>query len=137
MKSPKPPVPRPPWFVLIFISMFGFVGLTLLIFLWSQSPHEFGAPPLIAKMFGSFIAIAFMAMGFGMPISALLRWSMGETGGRENPDPNIDEGVRRDPTGYRCPHCGAGLGTSQEVSPSGDVKCNYCQKWWNIHQSAG
>ena len=128
-------LPRPPLFMLVFVSMFGFIGLALLVFLWSQSPDEFGAPPLFFRVFGSFIAIAFMAMGFGVPFTALRqRWSE-EAGETEATPPSASgspPGV-----GYRCPHCGAGLGKEAEVSPSGDVKCGYCHKWWNIHQPGG
>ena len=34
--------------------------------------------------------------------------------------------------GYKCEHCGAGLDEKADVSPSGDVKCTYCKKWFNI-----
>lgn len=36
---------------------------------------------------------------------------------------------------YECEHCGAGLGKNADVSPSGDVKCQYCNKWFNIHRN--
>jgi hypothetical protein len=116
--------------MLMFISMFGFIGLAVLIFVWSQSPHEFGAPPLFFRVFASFIAIAFMAVGFGVPINALRQRAGGGSaagGSAQPPEPG---------TGYKCPHCGAGLGKEAEVSPSGDVKCGYCHKWWNIHRGA-
>jgi hypothetical protein len=137
MKAPKAPVPRPAWFILLFISIFGFIGLTLLIFLWFGSDRDFGRPPLIARLIGSFVALGFMAMGFGMPITAILAWARGETSGETGNGvaaPRVSTGG---PDGYRCPHCAAGLGSAQEVSPSGDVKCSYCNKWWNIHRSGG
>jgi len=127
MNTPKPPLPRPPLFGLIFLSMFGFIGLGMLVFIWSQ-PSNF--PPLFFKFVASCIAIAFMAMGFGGPLSMLKD--------REplNSTPSDTEGSEDAPPvkGYKCPNCGAGLG-EQEVSPSGDVKCNYCLKWWNIHRT--
>lgn len=135
MNRPKRPVPRPAWFILIFFSLFGFIGLTLLIFLWFGSDSDFGRPPLIARLIGSFVAMGFMAMGFGMPISAILAWSRGETGTDEGAGVASVEGAPPAPAGYRCPHCAAGLGAQQEVSPSGDVKCGYCNKWWNIHRA--
>jgi ssDNA-binding Zn-finger/Zn-ribbon topoisomerase 1 len=126
MNAPKPPLPRPPLFMLIFMSMFGFIGLGVLIFVWSQ-PGDF--PPLIFKFFASCIAIGFIAMGFGGPIS------MWKAGSAIKPNEPAAEATDTAPPvkGYQCPNCGAGLG-SQEVSPSGDVKCTYCQKWWNIHR---
>jgi hypothetical protein len=112
--------------MLVFMSMFGFIGLAVLVFVWSETDRDF--PPLIFKLVASFIAIAFMAMGFGVPISALKQRTLGANArGTEPPTPPPAQG-------YQCPHCGAGLG-QQEVSPSGDVKCSYCQKWWNIHRA--
>ncbi len=35
---------------------------------------------------------------------------------------------------YECLNCGADLGKGVDVSPSGDVKCEYCSKWFNIHK---
>ncbi len=137
MKTPKTSVPRPAWFILIFVSLFGFIGLTLLIFLWFGSDSDFGRPPLIARLIGSFVAIGFMAMGFGMPISAILAWSKGEIVAEVGAGPDTVDGAKPAPAGYRCPHCAAGLGPQQEVSPSGDVKCGYCNKWWNIHRAGG
>jgi len=133
MKAPKSSLRRLPLFMMFFFSIFGFIGLTVLVFLWSQSPDEFGAPPLIFKLVGSFIALAFMAMGFGMPITAIL--NRGKAGSLEDFG-SASSGPSASAVGYRCPHCGAGLG-KQEVSPSGDVKCAYCHKWWNIHRSDG
>lgn len=37
------------------------------------------------------------------------------------------------PRNYNCDQCGAALGDNSEVSPSGDFKCTYCNKWSNIH----
>jgi DNA-directed RNA polymerase subunit RPC12/RpoP len=36
---------------------------------------------------------------------------------------------------YECDHCGAKLDKNADVSPSGDVKCTYCNKWFNIHRN--
>lgn len=121
--------------MMVFISMFGFIGVAVLIFLWSQSSHEFGAPPLIFRLVGSCIALAFIAFGFGLPMTAFRHRPDG-TRGEGSDDSAMDEaGTRsaRPAAGYRCPHCGAGLGKGQDVSPGGDVKCGYCHKWWNIH----
>ena len=129
MNAPKPPLPRPPIFALIFMSMFGFIGLTVFCFLWFGTERD--NPPLIFKLFGSFIALAFMAMGFGVPLTALKARSLINS----RIDTNLPATEDAPPAkGYKCPNCGAGLGT-QEVSPSGDVKCIYCQKWWNIHRT--
>jgi hypothetical protein len=114
---------RPPLFVLLFFSIFGFVGVGVLIFLWGSS-DGFGAPPLPFKLFGSLVALGFIAMGFGMPISTLR--SRRSVSGHD-PAPPIDPGS------YACPSCGGNV-KNAEVSPSGDVKCPYCKGWWNIHR---
>jgi len=102
--------------------MFGFIGLTVIISLWTVD--GFHEPPLVFKLFGSFIGLAFVFVGFGMPLRALF-------GPKEE---EVQEPNRAASSGghYKCPNCGAGLG-SQEVSPAGDVKCSYCDKWFNIH----
>lgn len=112
--------------MLLFMSIFGFIGITVFIFLWTA--RGFGAPPLIFRLFGSFIAIAFMIMGFGVPLSFLLK-------GRESSTPDVFqplEQTARKPGTYDCPGCGANVGNA-DVSPSGDIKCSYCNEWWNIH----
>jgi hypothetical protein len=121
-----------PLFMMLFISMFGFIGLTLLIALWTGM-GDFGSPPLFFKVFASFIALAFMIMGFGVPLAALSHRTSDDSGTNLTSVANPDA---QPPVGYKCPHCGAGI-EKQEVSPSGDVKCGYCQKWYNIHRPAG
>jgi hypothetical protein len=136
MKATRTTVPRPAWFILIFFSLFGFIGLTLLIFLWFGSMDAMGDPPLIFKLVGSFISLGFMAMGFGMPVTAILAWARGEIPKDDEDEIESDGGSAKAASGYRCPHCAAGLGEAAEVSPSGDVKCSYCNKWME-HPSRG
>ena len=132
----QPPRQKPPVFVLLFFSMFGFVGLTLLGALWSRGVAETGIPVFV-RLIGSLIALMFVIMGFGVPLSAL---KAGNPGGEPGETPEVDAapagGDVAPPTaGYRCPNCGAQLGPDQDVSPSGDAKCGYCKRWWNIHRS--
>lgn len=121
----KPAPVRPPLFMLIFFALFGCIGLSILIFMWSGRPG-FGDPPLVFRVMGSFIAIGFMVMGFGVPLSAIR--AAGKPGAAAD-----EPGTRPVEGGYRCPNCGAVL-KEAEVSPSGDVKCPYCKGWWNIHR---
>lgn len=120
------PAPKPPLFVLLFFSIFGFIGIALLVFLWG-SGNGFHSPPLFAKIFGSFIALGFMAMGFGVPLSAIKKSKELSKSGGAMPE---DSG-----NGYGCPNCGGNV-TDAEVSPSGDLKCPYCNSWWNIHRGS-
>jgi hypothetical protein len=116
---------RPPLFALLFMSMFGFIGITVLVFLWTA--QGFGAPPLVFKVFGSFIAICFILVGFGGPLNALRK-------GKSTKHTlfRTDRSGKGEAGGYDCPNCGANVGDA-EVSPSGDIKCSYCSNWWNIH----
>ena len=43
---------------------------------------------------------------------------------------------KRKSQNYKCSNCGAGVGSQADVSPSGDVKCKYCDRWFNIHENA-
>lgn len=133
----QPPRPKAPVFVLLFFSMFGFVGLTILGALWSRAAGESGVPVFV-RMIGSLIALMFVIMGFGVPLNAL-------KAGRQPLESGEAPGTPMDPpggdtpgptAGYRCPNCGAQLGPDQEVSPSGDAKCGYCKRWWNIHRGS-
>jgi hypothetical protein len=94
------------------------------VFLWG-SGSGFDSPPLFAKVFGSFIALGFMAMGFGVPLSAI----------KKSKELSKDDGapLKGEPGSYGCPNCGGNV-KDAEVSPSGDLKCPYCNSWWNIHR---
>ena len=36
------------------------------------------------------------------------------------------------PLDFKCEHCGATQEGPMDVSPSGDVRCAYCDKWFNV-----
>ena len=109
-----------PWFVRAFAGLFGVIGLTIIGFTWFGLDDGFGAPPLFFKVFLSLIATSFVIVGFGLALSP----GPGEK-------PSASDSLR---TGgaYSCPNCGAGL-EKADVSPSVDVKCSYCSRWFNIH----
>lgn len=123
---------------LAFFALFGVIGLVILRFLWAPS-DSFMAPPAIFRAIGSLVALGFMIMGFGVPLSALLHRRRTGRPADDLPEAGVSPDASAPPTataGYRCPNCGAALGPEQEVSPSGDAKCGYCKRWWNIHRSA-
>jgi hypothetical protein len=123
------------------------IGMTVLFFLWSAPFGQFGSPPLFFRVFGSFIALAFVMTGVGIFVSA------GKIGDPRRMAQSLHEmtndlatnlpaagSAAVEPTeetkpkvGYDCPNCGAALGKQADVSPSGDVKCGYCERWFNIH----
>ena len=112
---------------IVFGIVFGGIGLTVIGFLWGE--RGFGEPPLFFKLFGSFIAIAFVAMGATIFMSTL----KGQAPNAGNADSARPGGTPDDGVGYKCPACGARLGEAADVSPKGDVKCGYCKTWFNIH----
>lgn len=115
------------------------IGLTVIVFLWTAS--GFGAPPLIFRVFGSFVALGFVITGgailFGTSmlsganggIAQLLKRAQNSAKDLDAPDSAPPQ------VGYDCSSCGASLDSDADVSPSGDVKCSYCDRWFNIHQS--
>jgi predicted RNA-binding Zn-ribbon protein involved in translation (DUF1610 family) len=134
---------------LMAIIPFG-IGMTVLISLWSAPFGAFHSPPLFFRVFGSFIALAFVLTGIGIFVGAgkigdprrmaqTLQEMQKELAGNQ-PKRGTSSGETADTSsskvGYDCPNCGAALGKEADVSPSGDVKCGYCERWFNIH-SAG
>ena len=125
------------------------IGMSVLFFLWSQPFGGFGSPPLFFRITGSFIALAFVMTGIGIFTTAgklgdprRMAQSLHEiTKGLNASQPvagyEPDSGSEPDrpKVGYDCPNCGAALGKDADVSPSGDVKCGYCDRWFNIHKS--
>ena len=119
---------------------FGIIGVTFAGFLWS------GSFPLFFRIFGTLIASMFMLVGFsgayvGFTGGAGLQRAMGgarlqrstrrSSGGVRAPRPTSPEGQH----GYTCPNCDAALKSKADVSPSGDVRCSYCDRWFNIHRA--
>jgi len=124
----------------IVVGVFGFaflgIGLTVLYFMWSQPFGDFHSPPLFFRIFASFIAICFVAMGGGTAYAALTGSSqlgrlqdaahkLKARGGNQRPAVGQQ--------GYVCPQCAAPLGDQADVSPHGDAKCPFCKTWFNVH----
>lgn len=131
-------MPKAVAFFLAFI--FGGVGLTVLIFLWGAPRHEFGSPPFVFRVFGSFIALGFVGFAVGAIATALRGRAMLRNLGNPMQGPSgLTEGPGANPAspaippGYGCPRCSAPLRQDAEVSPLGDVKCPHCGNWFNIH----
>ncbi|HEX8310351.1 MAG TPA: hypothetical protein VF614_03465 [Chthoniobacteraceae bacterium] len=120
--APLPPTGPPRFLGLVFGFVFAAVGITIIISLWSA--EGFHAPPLVFKLVGSLIAFAVMAVGGTLFFSSLKGQETRSSGGPSEPPSG---------TGYTCPSCSARLGANADVSPKGDVKCGYCQRWFNIH----
>ncbi len=119
------------------------IGITVLCFLWF-SDDGFGSPPLFFRIFGSFIALAFVLFGVAafsagslfnrdrmQSLSQSLRDAQRMSAESAGPSTTSHSTGKAN---YSCPNCGADLGDGSEVSPSGDVKCDYCKRWFNIHR---
>lgn len=120
----------------VFGLVFGGVGVTVIAFLWGSPWNEFGSPPLIFRVVGSFIALAFVAFG-GTAVFGAFSAAEVFSGPRSlQNDANQSQGGEDGSAlglSYTCPHCSAPLSNKADVSPHGDVKCSFCNCWFNTH----
>ena len=117
----------------VFGLVFFGIGLTVLGSLWLSADDQ---PPLVFRLFGSFIAIAFVAMGGAMAFGAIFGKMMLSPVARVQAMAK-SMGISPAPAGavsYTCPHCNAPLQNRADVSPSGDAKCTFCNSWFNVRQ---
>lgn len=118
------------------------IGLTVLVSVWMS-----GAP-LFFCLFASFVALFFVIVGirivtapFPAPqrlrkMADQLEAQMGQTAGNQpRKHPAEAASLPAGPVGYRCDSCGAPVASDADVSPHGDVKCDHCHRWFNIHSS--
>lgn len=112
------------------------VGLLSLCFVWTLPA------PIFFKLFGSLVSGFFILHGWTW-LTLAGRRSGGAAGhlrdlvevARSLQSQRSDPPSTAPPPakGYQCAQCGAVLDQNADVSPSGDVKCSYCQRWFNIH----
>lgn len=122
---------------LMGIMPFG-IGITVLFFIWTGG---MGNPPLFFRVFASFIALGFVLTGVAFFIGpGLLKGQHQHLLDRaqEMADSQNQKAAPGEPDvapqiSYSCPNCGSDLGEKADVSPSGDAKCEYCRRWFNIH----
>ncbi len=104
---------------------------------WLSGPSGHGSMPIFMKLFGVFICLPFIGVGlaliFGKAPSAseqlaALQKQVDET----RTIPPLGTGTPVAPGKLKCPNCGSSPGTA-EVSPHGDVKCDHCSRWYNVH----
>ena len=135
LNIPNPPGLGPARFI---FGIFGFaffgIGLTVLGFLWLTPFDAFGSPPLFFRILGSFIAVCFVAFGGTMGWNAISAKLIPRMPASVADFANRSILMNPAPVSYTCPHCAAPLQARADVSPSGDVKCTFCNAWFNIHK---
>jgi DNA-directed RNA polymerase subunit RPC12/RpoP len=136
-RTPVPPAGK--FLAGVFGLIFAGIGITVIVFLWGAPRNDFFAPPLFFRVFGTFIALAFVAFGGTMVVAALTS-SNGAAKMWQNASDRLEDAaerpddVQQDATStvYACSQCGAPLAKGTEISPHGDVKCGYCNCWFNV-----
>lgn len=117
---------------------FGGLWTILAIAITSAAPNEF--PFIVAKfvfpLFGVLFIIA--ALTGGAAIQRLGRKSPFNSAGPRIDDRQAldqsDGGRHFEPKPINaCPSCGAPVKDGGDVSPSGDIRCPHCSRWYNIH----
>jgi hypothetical protein len=136
-RTPVPPAGR--FLGGVFGLIFAGIGITVIAFLWGAPRNDFFAPPLFFRVFGTFIALAFLAMGGTMAVGALTAGKGAAKMWQDLSDRLDDAAERPDDKpqdasspAYSCSQCGAPLAKGAEISPHGDVQCGYCHCWFNV-----
>jgi hypothetical protein len=109
------------------------VGLTLLGFLWLGSDGS-GSPPLVFKIFGSFIALGFLGFG-AIPLIGAVFGGAFASGRQETLRDKCPGDQATAAKNFACPRCSAPVADIAEVSSTGDVLCSFCHGWFNIRAS--
>ena len=81
------------------------------------------------KLFGTFVCLAVASVGVAMAYGIITG-----KGPSQRQKINTSSNTQAK-TNYSCEHCGASIGTDSEISPSGDVKCQYCDSWFNVNNA--
>ncbi len=115
---------------------FGGIGLAVLAFMWGFLGDDFPAPPLFFRLFASFIALPFVAIGAAGILAAFSgkAWAPANAGiaSEATAGSSSKAGGLGQPH-YQCPQCSSPLADRADVSPHGDAKCGHCGSWFNVH----
>ncbi len=96
-----------------------------------------GSMPIFFKLFGVFICLPFIGVGLAIifgkaPSAAEQLAAIQKQVDKEGAIASSGTGTPVAPGKLKCPNCGSSPGTA-EVSPHGDVKCDHCSRWYNVH----
>lgn len=125
----------------VFGCVFACIGVLVISWMWLAPFGEFHSPPLVFRIFASLIAIPFIAMGGGFAYGAITGKMFDQNAmlqklqeqHRAMRDEGASSATLEIPVRNQCPACAAPLEDGSDVSPSGDVKCKHCGKWYNVH----
>ena len=120
------------------------IGLSVIGFLWFTPFDQFGSPPLFFRVFGTFVALPFVFIGVaGLRASSLSSHEQLIQRARDMAESLSQADIvppsppqATSSAGYVCPSCNAPIGTGDDVSPHGDVKCSHCGRWFNVHSAS-
>ncbi|MCF7974246.1 MAG: hypothetical protein K9N55_10555 [Phycisphaerae bacterium] len=113
-------------FAIVFSIPFLGVPIAMISMLWSHD--GFGGPPIAMKIAGSLICGAVGFAGLFMMFTAIF----GKAASRHNAV-NRSQLTTSKTHEYKCTNCGAGIGVDSDISPSGDIKCQFCNSWFNVN----
>jgi len=113
-------------FLIVFSIPFIGVPIAIISMLWSND--GFGGPPIAMKIAGSLICGAVGCAGLFMMYGSI----SGKAVSKHNvaKRSHINTSNRSE---YKCNNCGASIGVDSDISPSGDVKCQFCNSWFNVN----
>ena len=106
---------------------------------WLSDTSGHHPVPIFVKLFGVFVCLPFIGVGlaiiFGKAPSAAERLAalQKQVDAAANTDA-VSTTTPPQPGKLKCPNCGSSPGAA-EVSPHGDVKCDHCSRWYNVHSA--
>ena len=106
---------------------FAFTSLAILCVLWAL-PID-----LLFKIVFSIVDVPFVAIGGTLFVLAVkIRPSIPTKTVETVHDSQLSSEILR----LHCPQCGAPFEEDAETSSSGDVKCEFCDSWYNVYQQS-
>ena len=113
------------------------IGLTFMGMWWSLPLPIEGPLAICFKLFGVFVCLPFVVIGLALilgktPSAAQQLAALRKQADAACPTDSDSTASPTQPVKLKCPNCGSSPGTA-EVSPHGDVKCDHCSRWYNVH----
>jgi DNA-directed RNA polymerase subunit RPC12/RpoP len=113
---------------IVFSIPFIGVPIAMISMLWSND--GFGGPPIAMKIVGSLICGAVGFAGLCMMFGSIFGKAVSTHHAAKT-----SHLTTSNKSEYKCSNCGASIGINSDISPSGDVKCQFCNSWFNVNTS--